>query len=850
MKIILSHRYPDFDALASMVAVQKIYPEAVIVIEGKYSSFVQDFLALAKEHLPYAKLKDIDTGKVEKIFLVDTHELGRAVGNIELFKILDQIELEVIDHHPYQGPIPQNHNIQPVGACTTIIVEQIKKRGLKLSSFDATLMALGIYDDTGSLLFENTTSRDLTAAAYLIDQGAQLGVVAEYLRRPLTDRQMDLFQLLLDNGSTELFEGTPVYFTYARCEEFVEGLALLAQRIGEIESADIWFVVVKMENRVYVVARSRGNQLPVNKVVGIFGGAGHEKAASAVVKDREISDVLNDLREEIRQRVERPSLIRDIMSYPVKTVFPDTTMAEAGKILLKYGHTGVPVVEGDQLAGIISRRDVDKALKHGLKHAPVKGFMTKDVVTVNPDLYWEEAQKLMVLHDIGRLPVVENGRLAGIVSRSDILRLIYGRAVPTTNLLARERSMARREDTLALIDRLPGEVKAVLAVIKEAAAKIDDPIYLVGGFVRDLLLGVPTSDLDIVVEGDGIAFARHLSGKLYPAKVIFHKPFGTAKIMLDDGTHLDIAGSRREDYDYPGALPTVEESTLRDDLFRRDFTINAMALCLNRERFSEVVDYYGGYRDLQQGEIRFLHNLSFIDDPTRILRAVRFAGRYDFKLAKITRDAVTTALEAKVLAKISAERFTEELMLIYREENYQQMGRKLMEYGIFKAWFAQDYAWNYNEDKERVKEWSLAKRWLVSLKGIGDQEIAKILEALRINKYLQKSTWEYLRLRRELQAKTDDITQLDEVLRTAPKSLLEVLACHTEFAQAIEQYLQALRGMKMAITGTGLREMGMKEGPQIGKTLRRVRDLWLQGKIRSPEEEKEYIRNLFAGPGG
>ncbi len=425
------------------------------------------------------------------------------------------------------------------------------------------------------------------------------------------------------------------------------------------------------------------------------------------MKEKDVHEVISLLKNEIQKRVEKPNLIRDIMSFPVKTVFPDTTMEEVGNILLRYGHTGVPVVEQGQLVGVISRRDVDKALKHGLQHAPVKGFMTKDVVTVHPDLGWEEVQKLMVLYDIGRIPVVEDGQLVGIVSRSDVLRLIYGGAVPTTSDLARERSLARREDTLSLIDQLPGDIKHILGRVREVASELNSAIYLVGGFVRDLLLRIPSMDLDLVVEGNGLLFAQALSEKLHSAKLVYHEPFGNARITMNDGTHLDIAGSRREDYEFPGALPTVEESTLKDDLFRRDFTINAMALCLNQARFGELVDYYGGLRDLQQGEIRFLHNLSFIDDPTRILRAIRFAGRYGFKLAKITRDAIPIALYAQVFSKISSERFTEELLLIYNERNYQKMGQRLMEFGILTAWFHTEFAWNFreNEDETRHGAW-------------------------------------------------------------------------------------------------------------------------------------------------
>lgn len=845
MKIILSHRYLDFDALASMVAIQKIYSDAILVIEGKYSSFVQDFLALTKEHIPYYGLKDIDITKVHKIILVDTYELNRAISNKGIVERLKDVELEIIDHHPYSSSDKRNITIEMVGACTTIIVEKIMHKGLRLSSFEATLMALGIYDDTGSLLFENTTSRDLLAAAYLIEQGAQLGVIAEYLRKPLTKEQMDLFQQLLDNGITEDFEKIPVYISHAECPEYFGGLALLAHRIGEIESADIWFIVVKMANRVYIVGRSRGPGFPVNKVVQCFGGSGHEKAASAVLKDGNISSVINRLKVEILKRLEKPSLVKDIMSFPVKTVFPDTTMEEISKVLLKYGHTGVPVVENNTLVGVISRRDVDKALKHGLRHAPVKGFMTKEVVSVSPDQSWEEVQEIMVLHDIGRLPVVENGRLVGIVSRSDVLRLVYGSAVPTTSELVRERSLARREDILVLISQLPFEMQKLLKTIREVALSLNYQVYLVGGFVRDLLLKTPTTDLDIVVEGNGLVLAERLSQKLDSPKLTLHKTFGTARLIMSNGTHIDIAGSRREDYEYPGALPTVEESNLKDDLFRRDFTINAMALCLDNNRFGEIIDYYGGFRDLQQREIRFLHNLSFIDDPTRILRAIRFAERYEFKLAKVTRDAIFTAIEAQVFTKISSERFTEELLLIYNESNYLIMGKKLIEYGIFRSWFKIDFSWNFSMQREEVEQWSLDKRWLVSVMNIDNHGISNILEQLRLNKPLHKITLEYLNLREELKITISHLDKIDELLLNVPKVLIDVLSYHEEFAQAIKEYIIALSGVSMRVTGSELIELGFEEGPMIGRILREIRNLWLIGKIRTLDEELEYIQKLL-----
>lgn len=845
MIIILSHRYPDFDALASMAAAQKLYPDAHIVIEGKYNAYVQEFIALAKEHLPYFRLKDIDPAKVEKIVLVDTNDLSRAVSSSDLLKRFAHCQLEIIDHHPYLGPAGDGISIHEVGACTTILVEKIMRTGVKISSFDATLFALGIYDDTGSLLFESTTSRDAAAVAYLLEQGAQLGVISEHLHKPLNMQQLDLFQCLLDCGSVEKYSETPVYISYAETQEYIDGLALIIHRLGEIEDADIWFIVVKMENRVYVVGRSRAHNLPIHRIVAVFGGSGHEQAASAVIKDKSVEEVLALLKHEVQQQVERPHLIRDIMSFPVKAVHPDMTIEEVVNILLRYGHTGVPVVKDGRLAGIISRRDVDKAMKHGLAHAPVKGFMTKDVVTVRPDLSWEEAQKLMVEHDIGRIPVVEDGKIVGIVSRSDVLHLVYGRVVPTTHELVRQRSLARREDMLALIRELPSELQVILDAIREVALVLDYPVYLVGGFVRDLLLKEPSMDLDVVVEGDGIKFAELLSKRVPAAKTIPHVAFGTARLEMSDGTHVDIAGSRREDYDYPGALPVVEESNLRDDLFRRDFTINAMALSLNEQSYGEVVDYYGGFRDLHQGEIRFLHNLSFIDDPTRILRAARFAGRYGFRFAKITRDAVATALETNVLARISVERFTEELLLIFQEKKYQKIGKCLSDYGILKAWFNQTYDWNFSEPDNEVAAWSLEQRWLVALKNIPDREVVTILSKLKLGKRMAGYTTAYIHLRQELEACTHDMVKVDEILAGYPNLLLEVLSRHDDLEPLIHDYHRLINEIKMSVSGAKILRLGVREGPEVGRILKVIRAAWLRGQIRNQAEEEEYIKMLI-----
>jgi tRNA nucleotidyltransferase (CCA-adding enzyme) len=847
MDVILAHKQLDFDALAAMIAAQKLYPDSVPVIDSKSNHYIQEFLALYKDRLSLRRPQELESGSINRVILVDTHDLRRTGTLGERLSTVSGLEVVIYDHHPYTGPKGPGIFIEQLGASTTLLVEEIAKLGLPLSSFEATLFALGIYEDTGSLLFENTTVRDVRAVAYLLEQKAQLGIVAEYLRKPLSEEQKILLQEILNHGQTEYIQGVPVYFSCTEVKDYVGGLAMLAHRVGELVGAEIWFLLVKMENRLYVIGRSRGNGLAVNKIVKAFGGSGHAKAASVTLKNADYADVLSKLRREIDGHIQRPIYARDIMSYRVKTVEPETRLSEVQQILLRYGHTGVPVTKDKKIVGIISRRDVEKSIKHGLEHAPVKGFMTTNVITVEGNASLDEVQRLMIHHDIGRLPVVENGEIIGIISRSDVLRYIHGGAVPNEEALVRARSQAMRQEILELLQRLPAEIRKILKVVQDVAQEENVSVYLVGGFVRDLLLLAPTQDLDLVVEGDGLNFASALLARLQEGSLTSHSQFGTAHISLPDNIHTDIASTRWEYYAYPGALPQVEESSLKEDLSRRDFTINSMAICLNAERYGELVDYYGGMRDLQQGEIRFLHNLSFIDDPTRIIRAIRFACRYNYQLAKETLQALKTALATGLIRNLSLERFTEELMLIYQEENYLKMGSYLLDLGVYKEWFGQELNWYYNlADKMESQGWPLLIRWLNSLSRMKDEEAALVMARLRLTRWLREYTREYLRLRTALKNSSRTLRETDALLLHTPAWLVVVLAREPELAESLNNYQQALQKIKMVSDGKSLLALGLRSGPRIGQILSLIRQAWLEGEITSANEEDKLVQKLVA----
>jgi tRNA nucleotidyltransferase (CCA-adding enzyme) len=482
-------------------------------------------------------------------------------------------------------------------------------------------------------------------------------------------------------------KNTDIIVSYTTTDEFVQGLDALTYRLLEVENGEVALVAAAMKGKTYVVGRSRSNNINVNEVLQGLGGRGHAKAASAIVKDIDLERIIEKILKEAECRAKPGLLARDIMSTPVKTLAGDISMEEAGKIMLRYGHTGMPVVEGERMIGMISRRDVEKAKIHELAHAPVKGFMTSGVLTASPDTPVNEIQKVMVEYDIGRLPIVEDGRIYGIVSRTDILRTLHGDQYPEDHAVLYSAAPLEQENCLELMqDRLPARILSTLRLAGQVAEELNCAVYCVGGFVRDLFLRLPNFDVDLVVEGDGIVLAQQLAERL-GGKAKIHERFKTAVITLPDGLKVDVATARTEFYEFPAALPRVERASIKEDLYRRDFTINTLALALNPGNFAELIDYFGGRKDLEKGIIKILYNLSFVEDPTRILRAIRFEQRYKFTIEEDTLKFARDAIARRLLDKLSYARIIHELILILEEKDPVPSLDRMKEIGVWSYIF-------------------------------------------------------------------------------------------------------------------------------------------------------------------
>lgn len=865
MEIITSHNALDFDGLASMVGASKLYPAAVMVIPGTVSKKIKQFMGLYKDSLLIKTPKEIDFKQVSRVIMVDTANPER-LGQLKDLSRNATLDFHIYDHHPptendLEGSI---HEFHPTGATTTIMVEMIIARDIAISPFDATILALGIYEDTGSLLFPSTTERDARAVSFLLGCRANLKVVANFMEQPFSGEQRHLLQSLLDTARHYQVDNVDIVIAIYEGNEFIPGLDVVVYRLFSMEDCDAIFVIAMMQGKVNVVGRSGTNNLRVNEVLGSLGGRGHERAASALIKGKTCQETADLILADAADKIRPAVIARDIMSTPVKTIAQYRTMEEAGRIMLRYGHTGMPVVDGDQVVGMISRRDADKAIVHELGHAPVKGFMTTEVISITPDTSLSEVQKMVVEYDIGRLPVVDQGRLVGIVSRTDILRILHGEDYPEDHEVLYSLSEGGTENFRQLMEeRLPEEIYTILGLAGEIAQELDSTVYCVGGYVRDLLLNVPNFDVDLVVEGDGGELARRMAERL-GGKVRIHERFATASILLDEGTKIDVATARTEYYEFPAALPMVERSSIREDMYRRDFTINTLALCLNPGKFGDLIDYFGGRKDIQNGYIRILYNLSFVEDPTRILRAIRFEQRYKFTIETDTLRFARDAIERRMLGKLSYKRILQELVLILSEKDPLPALERMTETGVWKYILPEVKLEEltrvpFNRIPIVVGWWEdryygrKIQAWLVYLLAIfsklSQKQSAEVLERYPLDRYAQRCIEDSVQVPQLACRISSDRnlrpSQLYRMLNHLGTENMIYLLLHIKEEDAWERvvkYCDLKEKIKVEINGNDLKKLGLKPGPHFKHILEELYYLRLDGITRSREAEIQMVR--------
>lgn len=880
MDLITTHKNADFDAMSSVVAASKLYPGARLLLPGSQEKAVRNFLALTKDKIRFEDEKTCKFDDVTRLIVVDNRHRSR-IGTAAELADKKGVEVHVYDHHPRMvSDIKGSKDVfKEVGATVSIILEILDKQGkFDLSPLEATIMLLGIYEETGSLSFRTTTKLDVDMVSKLLDKGANLNAVSLYLNRELSGTELTTLIDLLETTEVSDINGINVAFAEIDAGRFDGEMGTVVHKLQEVENYPVLFAMFKSGERTKILARSRLELIDVNKILERFGGGGHSSAASARVTGLLPAAIRREI-EEMLKRITKPEIsARDIMSFPVVIFNQEDKVYEAWEKLRSLGYKGAPVVnETGALVGMVTTGDLEKALKHDMGHSRLKGYMSQRLVTVSPDTPLHALQRIMMDQDKGRIPVLDDGKLVGLVTRTDVLKRIH------SAMFAKSTSERTRVSNLSsrMAKFLP---KKLMALVKLMGAEADARginVFLVGGFVRDMVLGSKNYDLDVVVESDAMKFAKLIADKIGGSLVVHHK-FGTATVVKDwpkwlgpalniDGKlKIDVATARKEVYDKPAALPTVEFSSLRDDLYRRDFTINAMAVNINKHNFGLFVDFFGGMRDIESKIVRILHDKSFIDDPTRIFRAVRFEQRFGFEMEKHTEYLIKHAIKQEMFRRTENQRIREELILILKEKNPEKAVFRMKELHELRfihpnLTVDKTLAKRFDEIRSAVKWYESAnihKRrldpWLMYLICMLDRLTAdEAKETLERFVFTRSETTRVMSFKEKGEETIKTLSSrkvmaLSEIYRLLEPFSHETTLCimsksASRLARArIRKFFTDLNGARLRIKGEDIEKLGLKPGPRYKDVLEEVLYLKLDGKVKSRKDEVEAARRIIS----
>jgi len=673
MKIITTHLSADFDAFASAICAQRLYPEHKILFSGSLEASVRRFQAKIRIPFEEVHLREVRNHQLQHALILDTQDSSR-LG--EVWDLIRRAECPFtrIDHHS-KGDLPAGHDdiIRATGSTSTLITELFKKRGINPTPEEASLLLLGIYEDTGSLSFRETSIEDFLAVAWLLEQGGELRWIREWLFKALGPEQLRLLSRLVQGAEERIIASIPIVISTLEVEDYPEeAAAAVHQWIDAFRLPVVGVLLVRPPN-IRLILRSRLDEVDVAAIAGEFGGGGHATAASARIRDRMAVEVRDEVFRSFRRQLPGPCTAGDSALRQIFQLERRTSIAGAAENINQWRINACPVFDTEEgnFCGTITRQILDRSMAMGMEDRSIETVMQPGVATIPGETPLEEVGDFFFQTPHRFVIVTRNDEAVGLLTRMEVFRRLF-HELPTAgrsldNRMASIRPRTQNVETL-LRQHLPSWASKLLESIREMGRESPTPVYLVGGAVRDLLLGREIEDLDLVVEGDGIAtaktLAKKLGGRCHP-----HEPFLTAVVVLPDGHSIDVASARTEFYSAPAALPNVILSLIRQDLYRRDFTINTLAISLSGKDFGSIIDFFGGRKDLEERQIRVLHSLSFIDDPTRALRAIRYARRLDFEISRDTGYLIRTAEREGVFDRLSAHRLRSELEILLSESH-------------------------------------------------------------------------------------------------------------------------------------------------------------------------------------
>ncbi len=886
--LVTCHSNADFDSFAAMLAAATLYAPCDLLFPGTqeknlhklYESVLDEIGELASS-CTFVEPSSLDRTRYTLLVVVDTRQRSRLP---HVWPLLDNpgIRVEAWDHHPDTADDihPHTTHFSNTGAVTTALVFQLKERGYTLLPQAATILGMGIYSDTGAFSYSSVTCEDFEAASWLLRQGMDVNAITDQLSFEMTRTHVQALNSLLESCRTYNINGEQVVLAETTLEHYLGDFAYLAHKLMEMEKFPVLFALGRMDDRIQVVARSRFNansSINVGTVCSAVGGGGHAYAASASIRDKTLSQVRDALINALYMQRSGEKTASDYMSSPAIGIENEHTMGEAEELMVHFGLKSVPVfARGTRhCVGIMDGRVTQRAVLHGLGDEKIDDYMLKPVVCLPPDASLRDLTNVIVGQRQRMVPIVRDNDVVGVVTRTDLIGIFAAEPGMQNDEGEDEsgRAVKKRNLTKSLKEQLSPAVYQLLCLVADLGREIKTPVYVVGGFVRDLLLKAHNTDIDLVVEGDGIAFAEALAKRLR-GRTRVHRAFLTACVLYEDEKghkrRVDVASTRLEYYESPAALPTVEHSSIKMDLYRRDFTINALALRLDCEPMGQIVDFFGGQRDIKDKCIRVLHTLSFVEDPSRVLRGVRFEQRYRFRLGPDTEKLVRNALARNLLDKLSPGRIFHEFEAICNEEHALLILLRLQELGVLQNLHPLLTLTTARQKSvtrmARVMAWYRllyldveTRSWFVYFLGLTTSlsysDTLSCFMRLGLPATHKKTVMQgreqarYVRpqLRRMYNAGEPTPSAVCSLVRLLPmECLLWLLAEETkpEVRRALSRYITTWRTMTPDLNGDDLKRMGLPAGPDCGVILRRLLTAKLDHVADTAQKQYALAREL------
>ncbi len=655
MKALYLQNGADLDALCSIFGLSKLYKDAKLLKPSSLSKKASRLFPFVEKSFDIVS----DLKEVDLLICAD-------IGSTELLpKDIKFKDFIIYDHHIN---LKDNKKAiyKPYGSATTLVVELLKENKIDISSFDASVLLCGIYDDTTFFTNLSTTQKDLEIASYLFSFGPDLSFVKDIVLESFTGKSIEEIENLLKSLEIIYVKDKKIGLAILKTEDyepFIEELSF----VKEFKELSAYFVIVESESKTYLFGRSNSD-FDVNEVISKLGGGGH-KSASALRLYNVDAKTLKEFLISILEEKAFPITLKEIMSRNPFFLYEHETVLEALDKLTKTKFSKAPILdENKKPICLITKKDLIKLSKL-YPNEPVKNFCHRDITVLKEDDFVWRAKYIFERESPSLILVVnDESLLTGVLSKTDLISYL--------------KSFTYLKPHFKHI-KIPSYLEEIALLIRDISKSLGLRSYFVGGVVRDILLKRENLDIDIVVEEKSAVLLANELSKALGIKAHIFEEFQTAHLKYKD-IKIELASARREHYESPGDYPKLELSSLKEDLFRRDFTINAMAISLNEEDFGSLIDFFNGLNDLNSKTIRVLHPLSFIEDPLRVLRALRFSAKLSFSLSKGTKELLEDAIKRDLLKKIPIGRVLNEIRLMILEKDFEKVLELYYEYKIFE----------------------------------------------------------------------------------------------------------------------------------------------------------------------